>query len=243
MASPHIESLDYLKLLELGGIWFTAFVALVLPVLYRPRLRLLARHDGVGSSTYLAEPGPGEELWLKMGVANRTGLNAEEVQVRLILARQRGVQGRAAYRVFSSWWLKVSALPLTEISIPPKYIQYVDLCYLSVGPQRNNAKLYMAAVRPPVGQWDIEKAAIEAEPKLRLDAGAEYDILLAVAGRNTHASYWRVSLKWSVPELVAGEAIYGEDRLRAAVTLSNPRKVSRFLELEDLETLSKVLDG
>jgi len=157
--------------------------------------------------------------------------------VRLIVTRRRDVAGRGGYQVFSSWWLKVSALPLTEISIPPKYIQYVDLCYLVAG---SAPALYLVGVRAPVREWDQERAAIEAEPKLRLDPNVQYDILLAVAGRNTHASYWRVGLSWQLPTS-SRPASLGEDDVRAAVKLSEPRRVARFLELEDIETLSRAL--
>lgn len=243
MTSP-LQSFDVFKWFEAFGIWFTAFVALFLPVLYRPKLRVFAKPAGIGSTTYVTIDGGGwidEELWFKIGVNNPSTLNAEDVQVRLIFARERGRNDRSAFRMFSSWWLKVSALPLTEISIPPKYIQYIDLCYLQVTGGTNEASLFLVAVRPPVRDWKTEKESIESAPNLRLDPLIEYDLVLAVSGRNTRASYWRMRVKWT-PPVEGTKRLHGEGALRRAVVIGQPTKVARHLELENPATLARTLE-
>ena len=159
------------KLIELVGIWFTGIatfsatlVALFLPKLYRPRLSVSCDKDGIGSSSYVfidrSGSPPMEELWVKVGVKNKSGLNAEDVQLRLIMAHNRGMAGRQGYKSFSSWWLKVSApfrAVLQPRSEPLRRLESADRlseeaqkavsAFFHEGTSRNTARTYKIALQ------------------------------------------------------------------------------------------------
>jgi hypothetical protein len=235
------------KLIELVGIWFTGIatlsatlVALFLPKLYRPRLSVSCNKDGIGSSSYVIGTDSGasafEDLWIKIGVKNRGSMNAEDVQLRLIMAHNTKMSGRRGYRLFSSWWLKVSALNAVSISIPPKYTQYYDLCYIVVRRNPGSTSLYLAAVRPPMDEWNLERKNIENDPHRVLKAGCVYNIVFAVSGKNTHASYWQISLAYDIPTSPESDQP-SEATLRRAIQVGSPKLVSRQIELDAIEAV------
>jgi len=236
------------KLIELVGIWFTGIatfsatlVALFLPKLYRPRLSVSCNKDGIGSSSYVfidrSGSPPMEELWVKVGVKNKSGLNAEHVQLRLIMAHNRGMAGRQGYKSFSSWWLKVSALNAMSISIPPKYTQYYDLCYLVADRDGSSVSAYIPAVRYPMRDWNIEKEHIERDPNRKLEPRCEYDLVFAVSGKNTHAGYFQISISYDVPDFPRsdGFTLSSETAIRRAIRVGPPTRVSRQVELDKLD--------
>lgn len=234
---------DLTQILELVGVWFSglatlsaALVALFLPRLYRPRLSVTCNKEGIGSSSFLFTDSPSAsevaELWIKVGVKNSSGLNADDVQLRLIMVRDESSNGRRAYTLFSSWWLKVSALNIVSISIPPKYTQYYDLCYLVVNRDRKRGALHLVAVRPPLDEWEIEKPHIESDPKRTLFPGREYGVIFAVAGRNTHAGYYRISIAYDVPRDGFGLDT-DENALRNSIRVSQPERVSPGIEADE----------
>jgi hypothetical protein len=236
------------KIIELVGLWFTglatfsaALVALFLPKLYRPRLSVSCNKDGIGSSSYMLVDAPGSspvaELWIKVGVKNKSSLNAEDVQLRLIMTHDNALPHRQGYRLFSSWWLKVSALNIVAISIPPKYTQYYDLCYLAAHPSRS-VSVHLLAVRPPLEDWTSEKARIESDQKRTLQPGCEYNVVFAVAGKNTHAGYYEISISYDVPSQLQTHGLaLDEAALRRAIKIGRPQRVSREIELDEFAAI------
>lgn len=229
------------RIIELVGIWFAAIatflatlVALFLPKLYRPRLSVSCSKDGIGSSSYMFEETKGrrpiEELWIKVGVKNTSSLNAEDVQLRLILTRNRTIPGRPGYKLFSSWWLKVSALNTVSISIPPKYTQYFDLCYIAAHQERR-LTAHLLAVRPPMEEWHLEKENIESDHYRMLQPRCEYDIVFAVSGKNTHAGYFQISVSYDATLQSDGP---NEAALRSATKVRPPKRVRSQIELDEL---------
>jgi hypothetical protein len=232
------------KIIELVGIWFAAIatfaatlVALFLPKLYRPRLSVSCNKDGIGSSSYMFDDTPGSspirELWIKVGVKNKSGLNAEDVQLRLIMTHNRTMPGRQGYKLFSSWWLKVSALNTVSISIPPKYTQYYDLCYLVAHRDSRSISVHLPAVRPPMGDWHSEKENIESDRYRMLQPRCEYDIVFAVSGKNTHAGYFQISVSYDGPDSLQSDDL-NEAALRHAIKVGPPKRVSTQVELDEL---------
>ena len=233
------------RIIDLVGTWFAALatlsaslVALFLPKLYRPRLSVSCNQDGIGSSSYLAaydsDSKPIEELWIKVGVKNKSGLNAEDVELRLIMIRDKTVPGRKGYTMFSSWWLKVSALNTMSISIPPKYTQYYDLCYLQARQDPRSMLVYLPAVRAPMSGWAVEKKEMESDPARVLRPRCEYDIVFAVSGKNTHASYFQISVWYDdISDRLQSDG-QNESALRQAIKVSQPTGVSSQIELDEL---------
>ncbi len=230
------------RMIELVGIWFAAIatflatlVALFLPKLYRPRLSVSCNKDGIGSSSYMFEETKGrwpiEELWIKVGVKNTSSLNAEDVQLRLILTRNKTMPGRRGYQLFSSWWLKVSALNTVSISIPPKYTQYFDICYLAAHRDSRSLTAHLLAVRPPIDEWQVEKNNIESDQYRTLQPQSEYDIVFAVSGKNTHAGYFQISVSYDAAIQSDGP---NETGLRSAIKVSPPKRVRSQIELDEL---------
>jgi hypothetical protein len=224
------------KWLELGGIWFTGLgtlgavvAALGLPKLYRPRLRAICDLDSFACSTFVTESqalGQGvEELWVKLGVLNPSNTLAEDVQVRVILVIRDARSSRAKFKSYSSRWLKLSGMSAIGIAIPPRFTQFVDLCFVHLEPEAARNPLHLAGVRPSMESWEVERLRICQSPSLTLDSDCVNTVVFAVSGRNTPAAYYEIDLEYAASADTPPPR--GEEAVRSALQVNGPRRIDR----------------
>lgn len=229
--------MDNEKLLELAGVWFTGVAtwgavaaALGLPRLYRPKLRAICDLDSFACSTFVSEwPALGsgvEELWVKLGVVNESNSTAEDVQVRVIMVIRDALSERPNYRSYSSWWLKLSGMSAIAISIPPRFTQFVDLCFIHVPAEpKASLKLVLAAVRSKLQPWEAEHRRLCESPSLTLTPNGVNRVIFVVSGRNTLAAYYEVDIQFSPP--MAKRQRHNESALRSGLTIGTPCRIDR----------------
>lgn len=225
--------MDCEKALELTGIWFSGFAtwaaviaALGLPRLYRPRLEAICDPDSFACSTYISGPALGagiEEYWVKLGIFNNSDYLADDVQARVILVACDALSARPSYNSFSSWWLKLSGMDATSISVPPRFTQFVDLCFVHREPVMAGSPLRLAAVRQSMQGWDIEHKKIIQSVRLTLATDCVNSIIVSISGKNTSAAYYRIDLKYAPKSETLSQ---GESAIRAALRVSKPRIIS-----------------